>query len=221
VESSGPMTQARRAGRPSQVTPAQIAEAALAVGLDKATVRNVADHLGMSVPGLYHHVRTREQLLILAAAHSFQALLCPDPEGKTWSEWLVEYCRKVFDTLVGLPELVAQIVAGTTNPAVHAQHLERYLEILGAHGFSVVEAYEFYQEVMSAVVGAAAMEIGDRAAEDAGRSLFPNLAAAVAVAPQERLVLVRRLVADRGDSSPDRFDAVRLLIEGMLLRRGP
>jgi AcrR family transcriptional regulator len=212
------MTQTRRAGRPSQVTPAQIAEAALAVGLDKATVRNVADRLGMSVPGLYHHVRTREQLLILAAAHSFQALLCPDPEGKAWSEWLVEFCRNVFDTLVREPELVAQIVAGTTNPAIHAQHLERYLEILASHGFEVAEAYALYQEVMSAVVGAAALEIGDRAAVGAGRSLFPNLPAAVASAPEAELSLIRRLIAETGGSTPDRFAAVRLVIDGMALR---
>jgi len=214
------MNDVRRVGRPSQVTPAQIAEAALAVGLDRATVRNVADRLGMSVPGLYHHVRTREQLLILAAAYSFQALLCPDPEGKSWSEWLVEYCRKVFDTMVGQPELVMQIVVGTTNPAIHAQHLERYLEILGSHGFDVTAAYELYQEVMSAVVGAAAMEVGDRTAADAGRSLFPNLAAAVAAAPEERLTLIRRLIASKGGGTPDRFEAVRVLVGDIARRRG-
>jgi AcrR family transcriptional regulator len=214
------MPQTRRAGRPSQVTPAQIAEAALAVGLDRATVRNVADRLGMSVPGLYHHVRTREQLLILAAAHSFRALLCPDPEGKTWSDWLVEFCRNVFDALAGEPELIGQIVAGTSNPAIHAQHLERYLEILGSHGFGLAEAYALYQEVMSAVVGAAALEIGDRAAAGAGQSLFPNLPAAVDAAPEAQLALIRRLIAETGGETPDRFEAVRLVIAGMALRRG-
>src|SRR5438045_8313367 len=105
-------TPPARVGRPPTVTSAEIAEAALAVGLDRATVRNVADHLGMSVPGLYHHVRTREELLAMAAAHSLGALELPAYHGQEWTEWLLDYARFVYDALVAQPEIIGQVLAG-------------------------------------------------------------------------------------------------------------
>ncbi len=59
---------AKRLGRPPRVTAKQIAEAALAIGLEHATIRNVAARLDMSVPGLRHHVRTREDLVAMYGA---------------------------------------------------------------------------------------------------------------------------------------------------------
>ena len=69
-------------GRPPKVTREQIAEAALEIGLERATVRTVAEHLGMSVPGLYHHVGTREELVAMAAAHSLEALRLPEHDDR-------------------------------------------------------------------------------------------------------------------------------------------
>ena len=124
-------TPPARVGRPPTVTSAEIAEAALAVGLDRATVRNVADHLGMSVPGLYHHVRTREELLAMAAAHSLGALELPAYHGQEWTEWLLDYARFVYDALVAQPEIIGQVLAGTVNTLRAAQHLEGFFEVLG------------------------------------------------------------------------------------------
>lgn len=213
------MPEPNRLGRPPRVTPAQIAEAALAVGLEKATVRNVADRLGMSVPGLYHHVRTREELLAMAAAHSFRALLFPDPEGKSWTEWLLAYGRDIFDTLVAQPEFVGRMMAGTSTIATHAQHLERFFEVLKPHGFSVEEAYEAYGRLMSAVTGAAVLEIGDRAAAKAGRTLFSDLGRTAQALPEGAIPLVRQLVGDGRTDHSDRFEAVRVMLEGIAGRR--
>jgi AcrR family transcriptional regulator len=210
---------AARVGRPPRVTPAQIAEAALGLGLDRATVRNVADALGMSVAGLYHHVRTREELLALAARHAIRALLLPDAAGKTWEAWLIEYGRHVYDILVAHPEFIGQIVCGATDNLVHAQHLEKFLAVLTERGFSVTEAYEVYVEMMSAVVGAAALEAGDRAAVAAGRSLISELGAAAQAMPGDAAPVLRKLVADRRAARPDRFQAVRVALKGVAAAR--
>src|SRR5664279_2563254 len=85
---AAPGARTKRLGRPPRITPAQIAEAALAIGLDQATIRNVADRLGMSVPGLYHHVRTREELLAMAAAHGLGEVPLPEDHGQSWTEWM-------------------------------------------------------------------------------------------------------------------------------------
>src|SRR4051794_29007859 len=84
-----------RVGRPARVTQRQIAEAALAIGLERATIRAVADHLGMSVPGLYYHVRSRDDLLRLAAEHSLGRLPLPKDTGQHWTTWLLDYASFV------------------------------------------------------------------------------------------------------------------------------
>ena len=59
-----------KVGRPARIDRTAIAEAVLDLGLDGISMKAVADHLGVSVAGLYHHVANRRELLVLAAEHS-------------------------------------------------------------------------------------------------------------------------------------------------------
>lgn len=208
-------TQGARVGRPPTISTAQIAEAALSIGLDRATVRNVAEYLGISVPGLYHHVRTREELLAVAAGHSLGALELPEYRGQEWTEWLLEYAQFVYDALVARPEIIGQILAGTVNTLREAQHLERFFEVLGNHGFTVTDAYDTYQQLTAAVVGAAASCVGRRAATDAGHPPLVDLRRAAKALGTESVPLVHELVRDRRFPHSDPFDAVRLVVVGI------
>jgi len=201
-----------RLGRPPRVTPAQIAEAALEIGLDRATVRNVAELLGMSVPGLYHHVRTREDLLAMAAAHSLQALQLPDHRGQPLETWLTEYSRFVYDALVAQPELIGQILAGTVNTLRQVQHLERFFEVLTEHGRTVTDAYDAYAMLMAAVTGAAASTIGHDAAAEAGHPTLGDLRRAADALGRDEVPLVDELLRRRR-REPDPFDAVLVAVE--------
>jgi AcrR family transcriptional regulator len=212
------MTKARL-GRPPRVTTAQIAEAALAIGLERATVRNVAEHLEMSVPGLYHHVRTREDLLAIAAAHTLGALELPPDRGQEWNEWLLDYARFVYDALIAQPEVIGQILAGTVNTLRQAQHLERFFEVLGARGFSVAEAYETYLQLMGAVTGAATFSIGRTAASEAGHPQMVDVRRAAAALGIDAVPLVHELVGWRRAPDVDPFDTVHLVVAGMAGQR--
>jgi AcrR family transcriptional regulator len=210
----------RRLGRPPRVTPAQIAEAALAIGLDQATIRNVAERLGMSVPGLYHHVRTREELLAMAAAHSLGALPLPPDRGQPWDEWLLEYARFVYDALVAQPEIIGQVLAGTYSTIRMAQHLERVFEVLGARGFTVEEAHLTLRRLNDATIGAAANEIGRRAMDEAGHPAVDDLTRAVHALGPSTVPLVEELLAGRDDADePETFLTVQLVVDAMAARR--
>ncbi len=212
------MRMARKVGRPARVSTADIAEAALAIGLERATVRNVAERLGMSVPGLYHHVRTREELLAVAVAHTLGALELPADRGQPLAAWLEEYARFVFDALVAQPELVGQILAGTIDTLRLAQHLERFLSVVTARGFTVARAYELYEQLTSAVTGAAASAIGRRAAAAAGHGAMADLRLAAKAHGADEVPLVHRLVRSRngrGVRPPDPFAVVRVVIDAL------
>jgi len=205
----------KRLGRPPRVTTAQIAEAALEIGLERATVRKVAARLGMSVPGLYHHVRTREDLLAIAAAHGLGELPLPEDHGQPWTDWLLEYARFVYDALVAQPEIIGQIVAGTIDTLRLAQHLERFFAVLAGHGFTVDEAYAAYLELTSAITGAAASEVGRRAMEVDGHSRIDDLRRATVALGPETVPHVVELVKARRRAEPDPFDAVRAAVSAI------
>ena len=223
---------AKRLGRPPRITPAEIAEAALAIGLDQATIRNVAERLGMSVPGLYHHVRTREELLAMAAAHSLGQVPLPADHGQPWTAWMLEYGRFVYDALVAQPEIVGQILAGTYNTIRLAQHLEGIFRVLTARGFSVEEADLVRRRVIDAVNGAAISEIGRRASLGDGHPRLDDLRRAVQALGPTTVPLLAELVSATDD--PDRsvtyrsgdtdrsdpFDTVRLVVAAMAAERG-
>jgi len=46
-----------------------------AQGYDRASIREVAEQAGVSVPGLYHYVRAKDELLYLIQLHAFESLL--------------------------------------------------------------------------------------------------------------------------------------------------
>jgi AcrR family transcriptional regulator len=203
------------------VTPAQIAEAALAIGLEQATIRNVADRLSMSVPGLYHHVRTREELLAMATAHSLGDLPLPVDHGQHWSEWLLEYGRFVYEALVAQPEIVGQILAGTYSTFRMAQHMEGIFTVLTARGFTVVEAFHAQRQLTTAIDGAAMATISGRAGVEAGHPVWEDLRRAVGALGPETVPLLAELVASSvPDVEIDPFDTVALVVDAMVATRG-
>jgi AcrR family transcriptional regulator len=206
-----PEAGAKRLGRPPKVTPEQIAQAALEIGLEHATVRNVAEHLGMSVPGLYYYVRTREELLAMAAAHGLGDLPLPADVGQPAVEWLLDYARFVYDALVAQPELIGQILAGTYNTVRMTQHLEGFFTVLVARGYSVDEAYAANRHLTEAIIGAAASTIGRDATVDAGHPLQDDLRRAIKALGRDTVPLVDALVRTRGFPRTDPFDTVRLV----------
>lgn len=210
---------ARGRGRPPRVTAAQIAEAALAIGLDQATIRNVAERLGMSVPGLYHHVRTRDDLLAMAAAHSLGELPLPPDHGQPWTDWVLEYGRFVFDALVAQPEIIGQILASTYSSFRLAQHLEQIFTVLTTRGFTVDEADAIQRRLTEAVNGAAIAEISRRSRLDAGHARIDDLALAVQALGPEAVPLVDALVSSGRDAAgSDPFDTVRLVVAALAAR---
>jgi AcrR family transcriptional regulator len=210
-----------RAGRPAKVTRTQIAEATLAIGMDRATVRAVAQALGMSTPGLYHHVRIREDLLDIAAAHALRLRPIPDPAGKTWEAWLSEHARQVFDVLVTQPAFITYMLSGPHYASARLEQLEQILQVLMGWGFSLEEAYETYLQVISAVIGAAGYVARENTLDAAGHGRDVDVQAALSELGTDALPLVRRLYSGRAAEKQEIFETVmRTVLDGIAVRRG-
>src|SRR5262245_41936418 len=133
-----------KTGRPARLDRELIARAASEIGLDRITMKAVADHLGVSVPGLYHHVDGREDLMQLAAQYSAARIRLPEDHGQAWPEWLLEWSRVSYHAFLSQPELLIQSMRGSMSVDRMAVHVDAVIGFLMRHGFGAIEARDAY-----------------------------------------------------------------------------
>src|ERR1700761_1187695 len=135
-----PPTGRSRRGRPARVDAAAIADAVLELGAELATMDRVAERLGLSVPGLYHHVRGRDDLLRLAAERALSRSEPPRYDGEHWSDWLMICARFIRTAFASQPDLLEQFVGGSIDDDTQLATIDASLEVLVRQGFTQEQA---------------------------------------------------------------------------------
>jgi AcrR family transcriptional regulator len=148
-----------------------IAEAAHELGLDGLTLRAVADHLGVSIAALYHHVSGKEDLMRLAAEFSASKVPLPEDWGQHWALWLYEWATYNRDAFLAQPQLLTQYLGGSISAEVIAGNVDIILGLLVRQGFTILQANAAYELVTWCALGNAIATIREREAVKAGRSL--------------------------------------------------
>ncbi|HWE67410.1 MAG TPA: TetR family transcriptional regulator [Acidimicrobiales bacterium] len=214
-------TQPRRVGRPARIDKDAIAEAVLQIGLDKSSMKAVADHLGVSVPGLYHHVRNRKELLLLAAQRSMAQMQLPSHEGKHWSEWLREWGRYSRNAFIEEPEVLGQYLSGAVSWERVVEVTDSVIRVLTAQGFTPASAMAAWDVVGGCAVGSAVTAIRYRTAVVSGHP--PNLEwrRVLDGRPPDELLGARAVLEGFGENLEVHFDEeLTTLLVGIAVRRG-
>ncbi len=196
-----PAAARRKAGRPPRISKAMIAEAAHDLGLDGLTLKAVADHLGVSVAALYHHVSGKEELMRMAAERSTRAVPLPVDNGQSWAQWLrdwANYNRAVFSMQ---PGLLSQYIDGAITPAVVVENLDTILGVLVREGFSIAQANAAYGLVSSYVLGTVVGASWEHAV--GGRASYQR---ALARRGKDQLPHVRALLASKDAEDEASFE---------------
>lgn len=211
----------RRVGRPSRIDRAVVAEAVLEIGLGKASMKAVANHLGVSVPGLYHHVRNRKELLLLAAEYSMARNRPPADRGQPWWEWLREWGRYSYDAFVDQPEVFLQYLNGAISWDVTVDVIDSVIGVLTREGFGPREALAAFNAVGRLAIGCAVDEIRRNAAAEDGRPLLAELHRVLAARGDEALPGVQKVIGVFDSGTSDDFEEdLNALLSGIALRRG-
>jgi AcrR family transcriptional regulator len=210
-----------KVGRPARIDRTSIAQAVLDIGLDGISMKAVADHLGVSVAGLYHHVGNRRELLVLAAEHSLSRVTAPADTGQHWDEWLREWARHVYGSFVQEPEILVQFMNGGLKWDAMVDVVDSVIRVLGRAGFDPAEALAAFDTMAQCAVGAAVQEIRARGAASEGRSLLSDLHRMVASRPDSELVGLRSLLSQPPiRMAPDFEDHLTTVLVGIAVRRG-
>lgn len=210
----------RKVGRPARLDRDMIAKAAYEVGLDRVTMKAVADRLGVSVPGLYHHVEGRDDLMRLAAEYSAAQIPVPVDRGQHWTEWLAEWARYSHDAFVAQPQLLGQFLAGSIGVERMVEHVDAVIGLLVRHGFTPAEALDAYTVVSECAIGAAVSEIRTAEAARAGRPVIAEYHRVLARRAPDELPHLRALVATPPAGPPELTERIRTVLVGIAVRRG-
>lgn len=211
----------RKVGRPPRIDRTAIADAVLELGLEHSSMKSVAEHLGVSVPGLYHHIRNRKELLLLAAERSLSQLRPPRDRGQHWSEWLREWGRYSRQAFVDEPEIFAQYLRGAISVEVMVEVEDSVIRVLAAHGFAPHDALAAWSAVGRLAVGAAVDAIRWQAATDAGHSQLAELRRVLGERPPGDLPGIRAALDTSASGLEDQFEQdMTTLLAGIAVRRG-
>jgi AcrR family transcriptional regulator len=161
--------ESRRVGRPPRIDRAAIARAVLEIGFEDVTMKRVAEHLGVSVPGLYHYVRGRDDLIRVAAEYRLSEVERPRDHGQHWALWLREWARFIRAAMALRPELVESYLSSGLHDDRMIDVIGGVLDSLEARGFSPQQAMGAWDTVATVALGAAVEDIRERGAGAAGR----------------------------------------------------
>ncbi|MBL7498517.1 TetR/AcrR family transcriptional regulator C-terminal domain-containing protein [Frankia sp. CNm7] len=210
----------RRVGRPPRIDRATIARAAGEIGIDQVSLRSVAERLGVSVPGLYHYVRGRDDLLRLAAEQSAARIELPTDRGQHWAAWLLEWADVIRRALVESPALLAQFMNGGFGLDRMVETLEVVIAVLVRHGFDRREAYEAYLVVTHCAMGAAVTEIRRRETDEPNNPIALEYQRVLAQRDARELPHLRAMLAAGPPPDPAPADQLTTVLAGIAARRG-
>ena len=210
-----------RVGRPPRINREMIAEAAHDLGLDGLTLKAVADHLGVSIAALYHHVEGKDDLMRLAAEYSATKVPLPKDTGQHWALWLLEWARYNRDAFLAQPGLLAQYLEGAISAESIAGNIDVILGLLVRQGFSITEANAAYNLVTSCAIGTAVAVIREREASNVGRSALSEHERILAQTPEDELPYLRALLAAVPTSERPTFrERITTVLIGIAIRHG-
>ncbi|QKG20608.1 TetR/AcrR family transcriptional regulator [Actinomadura verrucosospora] len=189
-----PQPSAQR-GRPPRISRAEIIETARRIvdaeGVDRLTMRRLAKEIGSTPMALYHHVRDKEQLLVLLL-DDYAARMAREPElPADPRERIVVTAAAIRGTLAACPWIAEVLTADDLLGRSALWFVERILDGLEECGLSPEQAVHGYRAIWYYTAGeiivraaAARRRVGDerptyreRVFADIDAAELPRLAA--------------------------------------------
>lgn len=210
-----------RVGRPPRVSVQRIIAAALDIGLEQASLKQIAEHLGVAPATLYRHVRNRNELLRLAAFELTLARRLPQGKDEHWSELATRYAETLFESFCAEPQLMNELLKGRLGPHAEIDVLEQFLQAIGQHGFDVQQGVWLFHTIGTLTLGAAAGAIGLQASRESGQPWSVAMREALSGRDADELPQVRQVFPQAIEQQPHHWlPALHALLAGVATLRG-
>lgn len=216
---SKPRSRAGRPrGRPPVLDRERIVEAASSIGIAQFTMQAVAKRLGVTDAALYHHFRSREELVRAVVDVMMGEAPFPTGPDRPWRDWLANLAASLRALLRAHPGAAAFAAAsGPTSPE-QMRLVARTIGVLMGAGFDARQAALVYSLVTNFVVSSVQIEERRTAARRARRDIPTRFARALREhLPGEETQQLHEVAKTWARTSPDEhFDfGLEALLDGL------
>jgi AcrR family transcriptional regulator len=140
-------------------------------GLDRLSMRRLAQRLGVAPNALYSHVAGRTELIDALLDDALAAVAAPDPAGGDWRAGLETIMRRTYAVLLEHPDLVPLYLARRGARGPQAVGLgEVVLALLARGGIEGEPAVQAMRTLIIHTIGFAAFAVQDPLTPAAGES---------------------------------------------------
>ncbi|MEU6586890.1 TetR/AcrR family transcriptional regulator [Nocardia sp. NPDC046763] len=211
-----------RTGRPPRLSRAQIVATArdliAADGVEALTMRRLATALGATPMAVYHHVRDKEELLLLLLGEAAASMQRPELPAAP-RERLIVAARALHDTLAQLPWVVEVLTADDLLSPSALWYPETIIDAAIAGGLAIDDAVHAYRTIWYYTVGEILVRAAarKRRTTDTRATFREKLFADIDSAELPRLAAVADRWAELTDA--DTYEpGLRAVIDGLLPR---
>lgn len=186
--------------------------------MEDLSMSAVAERLGVSVSGLYHHVRGRDELARLVARSTLAEADLPPDDGQHWADWMLAYARFLRKTLRERRGTISHVHPGETGSPTSLDRLEQVMRVLLRAGFSSSEALLAFMVVTNCISGFVHQDNQIEAEARAGRPYVAEFYRALAARRLEELPILRGLPNPTTDRDELFDDQLRTVLAGVAAR---
>ncbi|KHO26578.1 TetR family transcriptional regulator [Mycolicibacterium setense] len=211
-----------RRGRPPRIDQSAIVAAVREIGSENVTMRRVAEHLGISLPGLYHHVKNQDDLLSLAAESALVMSPPPRYTGEHWATWMRSYASYIRTVLASEPALVEKFVTGGVRDEIEMQCNGDAVEALAEHGLAPDDAMAVWSAVSAIAIGSVTEAHREHLHADSGQPWLARIFKLLAKRPVSDYPTLRAVAQSGYDPfSDDTFQQrMTMLLTGIAVQYG-
>ncbi|MFF7351364.1 MULTISPECIES: TetR/AcrR family transcriptional regulator [Streptomyces] len=147
-----PPAPRRTTGRPARISRAEIIRTALRIvteeGVNRLTMRRLATEIGSTPMALYHHVRDKEELLVLLLDdYAARALRRPAAPPADPRERVIAAATAIHEVLSACPWTVDVLTADDLLSTSALWHVEQIVDGLTECGLSLDDAVHGYRTI--------------------------------------------------------------------------
>lgn len=149
------MNEARRGGRPPKITRQEIVDAALRIGLDRATVRALAEELNVTSMTIYNHFGKIEEIVDFCIMSIIRDIIDALTDSDAFEDTLRKIGIRYYDLLCENRTAIFRVIDGNVFPDDTTVCVDTLISYGTQRGLTPGEALFALRSVVHAAAGCA------------------------------------------------------------------
>lgn len=170
-------------------------------GLEAVTIRRIAERFGVNGASLYHHFRSKEEIVAGAAQLALSRAHLERFDGERWDEWCLRSAERLYSLLSDYPNLVTVLIR-RNDLQVAFEDVDFYFAEFERQGVAIELMWTLMESLQALAVGTVIQQQAGLHRSAPEMDAYPSLSRATrarSMGPDEAFLLGCRALIDSID----------------------